>query len=108
MTCSLAGHRIDSPDSDVSADQSGLNKGRLHYNMSSPAQSPQEPEVPEEVDVEPETTPTGDNEQQPEGEGDMNREDLGLGYDFDVKEQDRWLPIANGKCDTPCVTHCIL
>lgn len=31
----------------------------------------------------------------------MNRPDdpgdHGLGYDFEVKEQDRWLPIANGK-----------
>lgn len=26
----------------------------------------------------------------------MNRPDLDLGYDFEVKEQDRWLPIANG------------
>ncbi len=22
-----------------------------------------------------------------------------LGYEFEVKEQDRWLPIANGMCD---------
>ena len=25
----------------------------------------------------------------------MNRDDGALGYDFEVKEQDRWLPIAN-------------
>jgi len=38
-----------------------------------------------------------DAPQQTEGDAaDMNRPDLDLGYDFEVKEQDRWLPIANG------------
>ena len=57
--------------------------------------SPREPE-----DVEPPAPSPDDNEpQQPE---EMNRPDdpgdAGLGYDFEVKEQDRWLPIANGEC----------
>jgi nuclear transcription Y subunit beta len=26
----------------------------------------------------------------------------GLGYEFEVKEQDRWLPIANGAYSLPC------
>jgi nuclear transcription Y subunit beta len=26
----------------------------------------------------------------------------GLGYEFEVKEQDRWLPIANGAYTLPC------
>lgn len=44
---------------------------------------------PKEPDVE--QTQSG------EEEGDMSRHDdaIGLG-DFEVKEQDRWLPIANG------------
>lgn len=59
------------------------------------SQSPRETE-----DVEP-TAQSGD-ENEPaqqtaeETEGPMNR-DEGLGYDFEVKEQDRWLPIANGE-----------
>ncbi|KAK3678232.1 transcriptional activator hap3 [Vermiconidia calcicola] len=63
--------------------------------MSSPAQSPRETE-----DVDP-TAPTPDeNENEPQqqevGEaGTMNRDDPIPGYDFEVKEQDRWLPIAN-------------
>jgi hypothetical protein len=63
--------------------------------MSSPAQSPRATD-----DVEPEVPTPEDNEneqQQTEGEGTMNRDDTGLGFDFEVKEQDRWLPIANGE-----------
>lgn len=43
-------------------------------------------------------SPDQDAQQQTEGDGadDMNRQDIDLGYDFEVKEQDRWLPIANG------------
>jgi hypothetical protein len=42
-------------------------------------------------------SPDDDAPQQTEGDAaDMNRQDLDLGYDFEVKEQDRWLPIANG------------
>jgi len=58
--------------------------------------SPREPD-----DVE-QAAPSGDeNEPQQAVEGDMSRPDdpgdHGLGYDFEVKEQDRWLPIANGE-----------
>jgi len=42
-------------------------------------------------------SPDDDAPQQTEGDAaDMNRPDIDLGYDFEVKEQDRWLPIANG------------
>ncbi|KAI7496452.1 Nuclear transcription factor Y subunit [Hortaea werneckii] len=55
--------------------------------------SPREPE-----DVEPAPPSPSENEPQQQ-EDDMNRHDdpgdHGLGYDFEVKEQDRWLPIAN-------------
>lgn len=61
--------------------------------MSSPAQSPREVE---EVDPAPQS-PGEDEPQQAEGEQNMSRDDVGLGYDFEVKEQDRWLPIANGE-----------
>ena len=49
-------------------------------------------------DVEqPVQSPDDDVPQQTEGDaGDMSRPELDLGYDFEVKEQDRWLPIANG------------
>lgn len=49
-------------------------------------------------DVEhPAQSPDEDVPQQTEGDaGDMSRPELDLGYDFEVKEQDRWLPIANG------------
>lgn len=66
----------------------------LHYVMASPSQSPRAPD-----DVEAEVpTPENENENQPtEGEeAMMNRDDI-PGYDFEVKEQDRWLPIANGE-----------
>jgi hypothetical protein len=64
------------------------------YNMAQDG-SPRDTEEP--------AAPTpGENEpQENEGEA-MNRPDdhgdAGLGYDFEVKEQDRWLPIANGEC----------
>jgi hypothetical protein len=58
--------------------------------------SPQSP--PKEVDH---------GAQSPDEEGQMNEQqdpqsnDL-AGYEFEgVKEQDRWLPIANGKCQLP-------
>ncbi|KAF2159317.1 hypothetical protein M409DRAFT_71096 [Zasmidium cellare ATCC 36951] len=57
----------------------------------------QSPREPEEVDATATQSPNDDAPQQPlddQNEGDMNRvEDIG--YDFEVKEQDRWLPIAN-------------
>lgn len=46
--------------------------------------------------------------QSPDGEeAHMDREGAdaqgqGLGYEFEVKEQDRWLPIANGAYTLPC------
>jgi nuclear transcription Y subunit beta len=46
--------------------------------------------------------------QSPDDEGQMNEQqdpqstELGA-YEFEgVKEQDRWLPIANGMCSRPC------
>lgn len=30
-----------------------------------------------------------------------------FGYDFEVKEQDRWLPIANGKSEETLVAPCV-
>lgn len=45
--------------------------------------------------------------QSPDGEeAHMDREGAdaqaqGLGYEFEVKEQDRWLPIANGEYTVP-------
>ena len=62
--------------------------------MSSPANS-----QPEAEDVDQSVpTPPDENENDPsgeKGEGTMNENTQG--YDFEVKEQDRWLPIANGK-----------
>lgn len=52
-------------------------------------------------DTEPvEPPPQSPNDDDPQrDEGVMNElGDHGLGYDFEVKEQDRWLPIANGEC----------
>ena len=61
--------------------------------MSSPAQSPRETE---EVEPAP-PTPDENDPQQPDDPANMSRDDPGIGYDFEVKEQDRWLPIANGE-----------
>jgi hypothetical protein len=58
--------------------------------MSDPPQSP-----PKDVDQ---------SAQSPEDDGQMNesQDPQAAGYEFDgVKEQDRWLPIANGKCCHP-------
>ncbi|OQN95795.1 Nuclear transcription factor Y subunit B-1 [Cryoendolithus antarcticus] len=57
------------------------------------SQSP--PRDDEEVE---QPLPSGDEDapqQQTEGEPDMSLAEHDLGYDFEVKEQDRWLPIAN-------------
>ena len=62
--------------------------------MSSPAQSPRDPEEREEAAPSPDENAT---EPQEGEEGAMSRDDHGIGYDFEVKEQDRWLPIANGE-----------
>jgi hypothetical protein len=51
------------------------------------------------ADVEQDRAPA-DDEAQPDLTGDnndMSHEDLMHDFDFEVKEQDRWLPIANGK-----------
>ena len=62
--------------------------------MSSPAQSPR---ATDDVEADAPTPEEPENEQQqPEGET-MNRDDGGRDFDFEVKEQDRWLPIANGE-----------
>lgn len=49
--------------------------------------------TPPKKDVEPEDG-TPENEEQMAAEG---TQDQG-GFEFEVKEQDRWLPIANGEC----------
>lgn len=65
------------------------------YNMS---QSPRETD-----DVEPAAPSPDENAVEEPHPEDMSRGvadepgDQGLGYDFEVKEQDRWLPIANGE-----------
>lgn len=51
---------------------------------------------PEPEDEKQEKTPD-ENEQKPTNE-EMTNIHAELGYDFEVKEQDRWLPIANGEC----------
>jgi pre-mRNA-splicing factor ATP-dependent RNA helicase DHX38/PRP16 len=48
------------------------------------------PSPPKEPDVEPEPQSGDDPEQ-------MERDNQ-QGQEFEVKEQDRWLPIANGTC----------
>lgn len=63
--------------------------------MSSPAQSPRATDDPEPDAATPEEN---ENEQTQVEGGDltMSRDDLDP-YAFEVKEQDRWLPIANGE-----------
>jgi len=60
--------------------------------MASPAQSSHEAE---EVDPAPLTPEENETTQQNDDPETMNRDDPG--YEFEVKEQDRWLPIANGE-----------
>lgn len=45
--------------------------------------------------------PSGDDEAQQMNEN-QDPHQSGHGYEFEVKEQDRWLPIANGTC---CVSR---
>ncbi len=47
--------------------------------------------------------PSGDEEAQMNDPQDPHS--TGLGYEFEVKEQDRWLPIANGTSDFPFFSH---
>jgi len=53
------------------------------------------PQPEQEVDQQEQTPDDND----PNAEKDMNRpeDDPNFQYDFEVKEQDRWLPIANGE-----------
>jgi hypothetical protein len=60
---------------------SGVNK----VIMSSPAKSP--------PDVEQGGVNSGED---PDAQMNQDPHASGLGYEFEVKEQDRWLPIANG------------
>lgn len=58
----------------------------------------------------PSKDPDVEQTQSGEEEGDMSRQDEGQGGglgDFEVKEQDRWLPIANGWSSfiSLCTTH---
>ncbi len=49
---------------------------------------------PKKEGVEPAQSP---DEEQPMDRNAEETQAQGLGYEFEVKEQDRWLPIANGK-----------
>lgn len=67
--------------------------------MSSAANSPREiEEVEEQTGATPEENENANQEGDPNK---MSRDDPP--YDFEVKEQDRWLPIANGESPVPCV-----
>lgn len=59
----------------------------------------QSPERNEDEGPATQTPENNDPAQQPNDQpGDeMNTRPEDLGYDFEVKEQDRWLPIANGE-----------
>jgi nuclear transcription Y subunit beta len=50
---------------------------------------------PKKVDVEPGVQSPDDSEPPMDREA-QDTQAQGLGYEFEVKEQDRWLPIANG------------
>ena len=52
---------------------------------------------PEKADAD-QAAQSGDEQEQQEMEGGDTTQGLG---DFEVKEQDRWLPIANGWCSFP-------
>lgn len=67
----------------------------------------QSPREPEDVDATATQSPNDDDPQpqiNDQTEGEMSRPE-DVGYDFEVKEQDRWLPIANGESLSvaPCV-----
>ena len=55
-----------------------------------------------------------ENDQQNKDMSRLDDVETGLGYDFEVKEQDRWLPIANGEShfsyslylNAPCHLYC--
>jgi hypothetical protein len=68
----------------------------------------QSPKDPEEVEPATQTPEDNDPQQQQadQTEGEMSRPE-DIGYDFEVKEQDRWLPIANGMC-SPKPGCCLL
>ena len=53
-------------------------------------------------EVEQDRTPA-ENDQQPDaGQNDDEMGSRDVDYDFEVKEQDRWLPIANGESPFLC------
>lgn len=58
----------------------------------------QSPKEIEEVEPATQTPEENDPQQQnDQNEGEMSLRPEDVGYDFEVKEQDRWLPIANGE-----------
>lgn len=57
---------------------------------------------PRETDVEQQAPSPDADEQQSLTNRHGEMADTGLGFDFEVKEQDRWLPIANGKFPNLC------
>lgn len=60
---------------------------------------------PKEPEVEPEAQ-SGDDQEHMERD---NQDTQGQGQgEFEVKEQDRWLPIANGKFTCPCMSSVLL
>lgn len=72
--------------------------------MSSAAQSPRDTEDPAQS-----ASPREETEDTAADVGAAPEDDAGLMNapdhypDFEVKEQDRWLPIANGKSPAPCI-----
>ena len=59
---------------------------------------------PKETDVEPAAQSPGNSEHMERDPQDPQAQ--GLAYEFEVKEQDRWLPIANG-WSSPCSSLCV-
>ena len=74
------------------AEAVGLQTAEYKMSQDSPRET-------EELEPAPQSP---DDHELPQPDGDMSRVDdqgdHGTGYDFEVKEQDRWLPIANGEC----------
>ncbi len=54
---------------------------------------------PRDADAEPEPARSRDDEEVMDQERPDTAHIQGMSYEFDVKEQDRWLPIANGSFD---------
>ncbi|KAK4565353.1 transcriptional activator hap3 [Recurvomyces mirabilis] len=66
--------------------------------------SDESPRETEELDAAP---PSGDENEPQQQESEMNRNEdpHDAGYDFEVKEQDRWLPIANARVSSACTVE---